>query len=33
MTDQQPVLDLLDLIVRDMDATPAFYRCSASHAL
>jgi len=26
MTHQQPVLDLLDLVVRDMDATLAFYR-------
>jgi catechol 2,3-dioxygenase-like lactoylglutathione lyase family enzyme len=26
MTNQQPVLDLLDLVVRDMDATLAFYR-------
>jgi catechol 2,3-dioxygenase-like lactoylglutathione lyase family enzyme len=26
MTDQRPVLDLLDLVARDMDATIAFYR-------
>jgi hypothetical protein len=26
MTNQQPVLALLDLVVRDMDATLAFYR-------
>jgi catechol 2,3-dioxygenase-like lactoylglutathione lyase family enzyme len=26
MTDQQPVLNQLDLVVRDMDATLAFYR-------
>ena len=26
MTNQQPLLDLLDLVVRDMDATLAFYR-------
>ena len=26
MTDRQPVLNLLDLVVRDMDATIAFYR-------
>jgi len=25
MTDQQPVLNQLDLVVRDMDATLAFY--------
>src|SRR5512135_818957 len=27
MPDQQPVLNQLDLVVRDIDATLAFYRC------